>query len=323
MEGISYQLLAMDALAHSLLLINGGTGQIVSELPYSADLSPIDLAVTADGSKAYIPADANGEGVLLAANLRQQALYRLPLAIPSPSQFSLSPDGQSAFVATAEGSLHRLDLVSLSVTPCGAPGSPETYCVGIQTDGNTLYSIWEHPGGGSFAAFDHQGQLLYEQSIPGIPTNLTQDSHGHFIIPFTSESASGEGIFLMSRQPEASAIEATATILYCNCQSSSIPCAYPSHAAFSPDGHTAYIVNEESASITVIDIPTATVTGRIPVGRSISCLHLLPGGNFAIASSHMFADLSLIDLVNGRLLSITDMQREFLGYIAVLPSDTQ
>lgn len=322
MEGISYQLLAMDALAHSLLLINGSTGQIITELPYPADLSPIDLAVTADGSKAYIPADANGEGILLVSNLRQQSLYRLPLAMPSPSQFALSPDGQSAFVATAEGSLHRLDLVSLSVTPCGTPGAPDTYCVGIQADTTALYSIWEHSGGGTFAAFDQQGHLLFEQALPGIPTNLTLDAHGHFIIPFTSESASGEGVFLMGKSLETAAIAATATILYCNCPGSSIPCAYPSHAAFSPDGQTAYIVNEESASITAIDIPTATVTGRIPIGRSISCLHLLPGGDFAIASSHMFADLSLIDLVNGRLLSITDMQHEFLGYIAVLPPAT-
>lgn len=56
------------------------------------------------------------------------------------------------------------------------------------------------------------------------------------------------------------------------------------------------MVNEENASITVIDSSTAAIVRHIEIRRSISCLHILPGGQYGIATNHIFADLCMIDL---------------------------
>lgn len=316
MEEVSYRLLGIDALTHTVFFADGPSGTITAELAYPPEAIPIDLTLSVDSAKAYLPAEYNGKGALFVINIKQPSLYRLPLEIPIPRRFSLQPGGQSAYLAAEDRTLYIIDLVSLGITACGQSGDEETDCVGLQADKKWLYSTWEHAGNGAFAAFSQQGQLLYEKKLPGIPTGLTLDNHGHFIIPYTSADGSEEGVFLLKQNTADGSLSACVNIPYGN---NCCTPAYPVQATLSPDGQTAYIVNEESSSITLIDIQSATVRACIPVGRSISCLHILPGGKFAIASSHMFADLSLIDLVNGRLLSITDTQKEILGYIALLP----
>jgi len=88
--------------------------------------------------------------------------------------------------------------------------------------------------------------------------------------------------------------------------------------AVAPDGNTAYVVNEDSGSITVVDLSTTDITGHISIGRSISNLTILPDCRFAVATSNMFADLALIDLVNERLLSVTASTHEILSPIIIL-----
>ncbi|CUH97590.1 hypothetical protein P22_3721 [Propionispora sp. 2/2-37] len=319
MEEVSYRLLGIDALTHTVFFADGPSGNITAELSYPPEAMPIALTLSADNGKAYLPAESSGKGTLFVINISQPALYRLPLELPVPRQFSLQPGGQAAYLAAADATLYFIDLVSLTITACGQSGDKNTLCAGLQADEKRLYSIWEHAGSGTFAAFDQQGRLLYEKALPGIPTSLTLDGHGHFIIPYTSTAGSEEGVILMSQNQDDGSLSACVNIPYGNnCCTPS----YPAQAALSPDGRTAYIVNEESSSITLLDIQQATIRTCIPIGRSISCLHILSDGKFAIASSHMFADLSLIDLVNGRLLSITDTQKEILGYIALLPESS-
>ncbi|MDF2634145.1 MAG: hypothetical protein K0R78_1019 [Pelosinus sp.] len=320
MEIQPYQLVVIDDTTHALLLVTGQQGEIIAEMPYPSEYTPTELLLSPDQSKVYLPViKNNGKGALFVGNLEQKSIYRLPVELPPPTQFALAPKGDCAYIADPHGRLYSLTIPTMSLTTWGNPA--EAACVGLVADHTAIYSVWEHDNQGTLAVFSPGGQLLQEHSLPGIPTNIILHSDQHILIPFTSTAFTTEGVIIFTITKEAdttSAIITSQTCIYPKDINASP--AYPSHIAALPHEQIAYVVNEESASITVIDIANASISRHIELGRSISCLHILPGNHLAIATSHIFADLSMIDLENGRLLSVTDTKRELLGYIAILPS---
>jgi DNA-binding beta-propeller fold protein YncE len=319
MENLPYKLVVIDDTSHALLLVDSPNGEIIAEMSYPVGFSPTELAISPDLTKAYLPVvGSNGSGGLFVANLTQKSIYRLPMKIPQPIQFTLAPDGIWAYLVDPAGMLYALDIPSMSLKNLGNPANAA--CVGLAADHIAVYSVWEHSDHGSLAVFLRDGQLLYEHTLPGIPTNITLDNCGHIFIPFTSANFTIEGVVLFNRTIAADNTLTVSVAQRCIYPYSTSPsAAYPSHVAAYPDDHIAYVVNEENASITVIDSNTAAIIRHIEIGRSISCLHILPGGQFGIATSHIFSDLCMIDLHNNLLLSTTNTERELLGYLAVIP----
>lgn len=316
MEILPYQLLVLDNTSHALLLVDHPNGEIIAEMPYPPGYTPTELALAPDRNKAYIPAvGRDGNGALFVANLTQRSIYRLPMKIPQPTQFTLAPDGICAYLADPNGTLYSLDIPTMSLKSLG--NSEKSDCVGLAADQHAVYSVWEHSDQGSLAVFSRTGQFIDEHTLPGIPTNITLDAEGHILIPFTTTHFTIEGVVCFNRIMQEDNIPGVMAAQRCIYPYSTSPsAAYPSHVAVWPNDHLAYIVNEENASITVIDSHTAAIVRHIELGRSLSCLHILPGGRFGIATSHIFADLSMIDLHKGCLLSTTDTSRELLGYMA-------
>ncbi len=318
MDTLPYQLLVIDDTAHALLLVNNPSGEIIAEIPYPPDYNPTELLLAPDQTKAYIPAvGKNGNGALFIANLAQRSIYRLPLKIPGPTQFTLSPNGACAYFSDPAGMLYALDILTMSLTSWGTPAKAS--CVGLAADSNAVYSVWEHNDQGSLAVFSHQGQLINEYSLTGIPTNITLDKQGHIFIPFTTTHFTIEGVMCFNRDIQDDNTLTVIAAQQCIYPYSTSPsAAYPSHVTTYDEEAIAYVVNEENSSITVIDSYTAAILRHIELGRSISCLHILPGGQFGIATSHIFSDLSMIDLHAGRLLATTNTKRELLGYLAII-----
>lgn len=318
MDILPYRLLVIDDTTHALLLVDNPNGEIIAEMPYPPEYTPTELVLAPDQTKAYLPAvGKNGSGALFIGNLAQRSIYRLPLKIPAPIQFTLSPDGTYAYLSDPNGMLYSLDIAAMSLKSWGTP--VKAGCVGLAADHNAVYSVWEHSDQGSLAVFNHQGQFINEYTLAGIPTNITLDHHGHIFIPFTTTHFTIEGVMCFNRGTQDD-IPTVITAERCIYPYSTSPsAAYPSHVATYSEEMIAYVVNEENSSITVIDSHTAAILRHIELERSISCLHILPGGQFGIATSHIFCDLSMIDLRNGRLLSTTNTKRELLGYLAIIP----
>lgn len=319
MEIQPYQLVVIDDTTHALLLVDGQQGEIIAEMPYPPEYTPTELLLSSDQSKVYMPVvKTNGKGALFVGNLEQKSVYRLPIELPPPTQFTLAPKGNYAYIADPNGGLYSLTIPSMSLTAWGNPA--EAACVGLAADHDAIYSVWEHDNQGTLAVFSPAGQLLQEYSLPGIPTNVILHGDEHILVPFTSTTFTLEGIMIFTIIKATETTPASMTSQSCLYPKNKTSCpAYPSHIAASPNEQTAYVVNEESASITVIDLTTASISRLIELNRSISCLHIVPGSQLAIATSHIFADLSMIDLANGRLLSVTDTERELLGYITIVP----
>ena len=296
--------------------MDGPSGEILTELPFSPDLSPTELTVTADYTKAFLPcANTSGKNEILTVNLLSRTLYSLPMAIPYPAQFILAETSQtSAYLAEACGTLHRFDLAAMSNQPLGAP-AVKASCVGLAADAERIFAAWEHHAGGTIMELDINGNITWQNDIAGIPTNIIL-AGSRLIVPFTNTAFTGEGValFNLSKKRRTPMV---VTIQCPSCPSSLA--AYPCHAAVAADDQTAYIVNEDGASIFVIDLSTGQIVDRLAIGRSLSRLYLIPNTDQAIGTSNLFADLSLIDLASGQLLAVTNTQRQLMSSIAILP----
>lgn len=317
MHGVkSYKILAVDATTHAVIIADGPSGEILTELSFAPELTPTELAVTPDYTKAYLPCAAtNGKNSVLTVNLTSLALYSLPITIPYPAQFILAEsEAATAYFAEPGGNLHRLDLTTMSTQLLGAP-AVKASCVGLAADKAAIYTAWEHGAGGTVMELNADGSIAWQYDIAGIPTNIIL-AGSRLIVPFTSTAFTGEGVALFDlnkKRPSPTVV----TIQCPSCPSGLA--AYPCHAAVADDHCTAYIVNEDGASIFVIDLETAQVIDRLPIGRSLSRLYLIPDSQLAIGTSNLFADLSLIDLTGGPLLAVTNTKRQLLSNIAILP----
>lgn len=243
------------------------------------------------------------------------SLYSLPIAIPYPAQFILPQTATpTAYLAEPCGNLHRLDLTTMSIELLGAP-AVKASCVGLAADAEAIYTAWEHKAGGTVMGLGTDGTIIWQYDIAGIPTNIIL-AKNHLIVPYTNTAFTSEGVALFDISKKYPS-PAVVTIQCPSCPSGLA--AYPCHAALAVDNKTAYIVNEDSASISVIDLETAQIVDRLTVGRSLSRLYLLADTQLAIGTSNLFADLSLINLANGSLLAVTNTKRQLLSTIAILP----
>lgn len=316
MDTLPYKLLVIDTENSSVLLTDGDKGEILSEWPFPKGYTPLDIQLNADRTIAYIPASSkNGRGLLFSLLLADGQLVSLPLDLPPIERFAAGPQLGQAVLATPEGELFSLDISSRSLFFFGRSGLPSA-CVGLAADREAIYTVWQHEGNGILAVFSVDGQLRDERFLSGLPTGLSQSDH-YVFIPFTAAQSGDEGVMQWKKSELADGPPARITLHHCPDEAAFR--IYPCYVAVTPDETIAYVVQEDSASISLINVQTASVCGYIPVGRSLSCMALLPDSQFAIAGSYMFADLTLIDLVNRRLLSLTDSERELFGQVAVIP----
>ncbi len=308
--------MAVDATTHAVIIADGPSGEILTELSFAPDLTPTELAVTPDYKKAYLPCTSTtGKNSMLAVNLTSLSLYCLPLAIPYPAQFVLpETSATTAYLAEPCGNLHRLDLTTMSIELLGAPAAKAS-CVGLAADAERIYTAWEHTAGGTVMEHGIDGAISWQYDIAGIPTNIILAGN-RLIVPFTNTAFTGEGVALFNLSKKRSS--PTVVTIQCSSCPSGLA-AYPCHAAVTADNQTAYIVNEDGASIFVIDLETAQIIDRLTIGRSLSRLYLIPDSQLAIGTSNLFADLSLIDLAVGPLLAVTSTKRQLLSNIAILP----
>jgi YVTN family beta-propeller protein len=70
----------------------------------------------------------------------------------------------------------------------------------------------------------------------------------------------------------------------------------PQDIIWAPDGRFAYVVNEGSNTVSVIDARTNQVTATIPTGENPSSIAVLPNGRQAYVSNLDSGTLTVLEL---------------------------
>lgn len=309
MEWCIYKILVIDLLKNMILLIDQKTSGILAQIKIPENHTPILLEYNREQQKACLITKHENNGSVFIINLTNYKLYRLPVDFPAPLQCTVAPDFQTIYFIDQTAVLQRLNMTTLTIAPIAQPDNAT--CVGIVYSNHKIYTAWEAKENGSVAVFKPDGEFILEYQLEAIPTNLSIH-HEKLLVTYTESKLHGEGLAIfkedalpiyLSFQPAE-----TAKALH----------AYPCNIAIDSASNHAYIINEDSCSITVIDLNIDQIIGAFPLGRSITNLYLLPNPKFAIATSNMFADLSVIDLINQRLLSISNSNCEFANMLSVL-----
>lgn len=309
MEWRLCKIIVIDLLKKMLLFINQETAAIFAQIKYPEHEIPIALEYNHEQQKACLITKHGEKGSLFIINLANPKLYRLPVELPAPLQCALTPTFTFAYFIDATATLYSLDMTTLKITPIAQPDNAA--CVGIAFANDKVYTAWETKEKGNITIFKASGEFLAEYPLEGIPTNICIYQE-KILVPFTESHIHGEGLAIFTED---------SVPIYLTFQLPELVKAlraYPCNITIDPTNSTAYIINEDSSSLTIIDLANNSITGSFSIGRSITNLYLLPNPNFAIATSNMFADLSIIDLVNQRLLSMSNDDCEFANMLIVL-----
>ena len=309
MEWFIYKMIVIDLLKNMLLFIDQQTAAIFAQINYPKQEIPVALEYNSQEQKACLVTKNGDKGSLFIINVTTPKIYRLPIEIPAPLQCTITPNFKFAYFTDDKSTLYRLDMTALTITPMVQPDNAS--CVGITFADDKIHTAWEAKENGSIAILKENGDFLSEHQLDGIPTNICV-YQGKILVPFTESQVHGEGLAIFTED------KLPIYLSFQSPQSLKALRAYPCNITINPTTSTAYIINEDSCSLTTIDLANNTISGSFSIGRSITNLYLLPNPNFAIATSNMFADLSVIDLVNQRLISMSNNDCEFANMLIVL-----
>lgn len=306
MLAVSATLVLFDMTDHALVCVELPHGHILHRARLACDEQPLALLI--DGCRIYLFANSRTHGTLYTLSDDCDRLVRASGILPSAEQVCLSPDGTSLYLSSHS---HRIYRFLLSEGKLTSLISSDTACLALACQDDCLYTVRESPFGSIFACYDQSGTPLYEHLLSGVVTTLCLKDDICYL-PFVKSRLHGEGLYLFDL---ANTTEITTISL--GTRASPTMSVYPYSVLTSPD--VIYLVCENGAAVTCIDAHTHRIEGSIFLGRSITRLYALPDSRFALATSNMFADLLLVDLVNRRLLTLSLCSHELFHQLIVLP----
>jgi YVTN family beta-propeller protein len=232
-------------------VINTGTDEVAARVDVGP--TPHGLAITPDGSKVLVAGFGTDqvEAIDTASN---QVVWQVP--VPQPHNLAITADGQTAFAASqkqGEQALVSIDLASASTTGVvQLDHSPRA--LNVAPDGADL--VYTLAGVDALQVEDlASGQLAAQ-----VPTGASP----HHPL-FTPDGKVG---LVVSQGPGTLDLFDPATLKPTTPTSSIKVGAMPHWIATTSDSRWAYVTNESSNDVSVVDLQSRSVTTTVPVGNA-------------------------------------------------------
>ncbi|MFJ8896661.1 InlB B-repeat-containing protein [Leifsonia sp. NPDC102414] len=260
-------------------LVSGYTGQ-----------GPVQVAITPDGSKAYVLNEDNNSVSVVDTGTDSQ-ITTVPGSIPAPEGIGFSPDGSKAYLSYGFNSLAVMDVATntLTGTVQGFTGFASWNGVAFSPDGSKAYVAstagdtvsvidtatdmqtgvvagytGDHPRQVAFSPNGAKAYVANEDSNSVSVIDTATDTQTSVIASYTGGAARGvafapDGLKAYVAGANGVSVVDVAT----DTQASMIPGTTDTFkVAFTPDGTKAYVGNN-AASPTVVSVATNTVTGPV------------------------------------------------------------
>ena len=291
-------------------VINTTTNTVVSTV-FVAGARIQNLAVSSDGSQLF--ATDIERSKLLVWSIAHLDAAPQEVAIGSPVSrnafdVALTPDQAQVYVSTlADGNVYVVNRATLSPVVTLSVGASPRY---IAFDKAGEFAVIPNEGG--WVSFVHEGGAPPPPPPPPpppspcttpatgpAPSGLTHPALGAFEtsplggLPF-AVAVSRNNVAYITQLLNATAVRA-------DLPSSALSASFavggiPSQVRMSPDGSTAYVENQDSQTITYIDVATNTIIGTASIpGGSILQLGLSPDGTKLYALTD-FSGVYVIDV---------------------------
>ena len=253
---------------NSVSVINTGTNAVVATINLGA--SPTGVAVSPDGTRAYVTQTGNSVSVI---NTATNTVLTTLNGFNGPAGVAVSPNGTRAYVTNFAGTTVSV-IDTATNTVVGAPITVGTNpnAVAVSPDGTRAYVTNQNSG---------------SVSVINTATNTVVTTLNGFNSP-RSVAVSPDGTRAYVTNPGVNTVSVidTATNTVVNLSGSGFNS--PVGVVFSPDGTRAYVTNQIGGTVSVIDTATNTVLGTIPAGNAPNLLGICSNGNALLASGLTF-----------------------------------
>jgi YVTN family beta-propeller protein len=226
--------------------------------------SPVGIAVTPDGTKAYVT-NANSSSVSVIATATNTVVGS-PIPVGNlPQGITVTPDGTKVYVANRNDNTVSV-IATATNTVVGSPipipvlpsgFAPQPFGVAVTPDGTKVYVVNTGPG---FVAGTVSVIATATNTVVGSPIPVGTAPNGEAVTP------DGSKVYVANYSDSNVSVIDTATNTVVG---SPIPVAgFSVGVAVTPDGTKVYVVNRNSNNVSVIATATNTVVGSpIPVGN--------------------------------------------------------
>ena len=258
--------------------------------------SPIGVAVSPDGTRAYVTNDGDGT-VSVIDTSTNTVIDTIPVG-SNPRGVAVSPDGTRAYVTNdGDGTVSVIDTSTNTVIDTIPVGS-NPRGVAVSPDGTRAYVTNGTPPN-PLVAGSGSGQLSVIDTTIGAVTATTDVGAFPSLVAI---SPSGQSVYVINqRSPiifigvlgisRLSVIDTTTGAVTATTDVGDSP----SGLAVSPDGSRAFVATAGDNRVSVIDTSTNTVIDTIPVGSNPRGLAVSPDGIRAYTTNSSDNTVSVID----------------------------
>ena len=245
---------------------------------------PLGLALSSDGTTAYVTLEGNGTGESLAlVNLGMAQRLGSVTTDLMPAGVALSPDGKTAYIVhwgsktlQVVNTSTRQTVDSILVDAWGDGWSD----LAIAPDGRYAYLVARYYSDTVVTVDLEAGEVVSAIASGGQPSDIVLSPDGSLAY-VTNETGNSVSVLDLNQGAKLTEIPVGAA---------------PLGLALSTDGTTAYVTNSGSNSVSVVDLESRSVTGTIAVGYKPQGIVVTEDGAIAYVANRSDYTISIVDL---------------------------
>jgi len=159
---------ASDAGSDHVLVFDVASNKALAPIPVGR--GPCGIAITPDGTRAYVVNNRATPGTVSVIDLTSNAVVESPIPVGNfPCNIAITPDGTTAYVVNAEGnatpgSVSVVDLTSNAVVGAPIPVGNRPWGIAITPDGTTAYVT--NRGDNTVSVIDLSSNTVLSSPIP-------------------------------------------------------------------------------------------------------------------------------------------------------------
>ena len=247
--------------SHDVSVIDTATDTVVG-LPIMVGYVPTAIAITPDGTRAYVTSSAEDRVYIIDTATNTVSGLAIPVG-NNPQGIAITPDGSRAYVANADDdTVSVIDTETNMVIGSPIPVERKPQDIAITPDGSRAYV--SSGAGSDVYVIDIATNTVVDSPVSSgdspADITITPDGKRAYVT-----SIAGGSVYVIDT--------ATNTLIGSPINVGT----FPRGIAITPDGKRAYVTSTLEHNVTVIDTVTNTVIGPpIPVGASPSAIAITP-----------------------------------------------
>ena len=263
-------------------VINASANKVVAKV--AVGLSPYDVCVSADGTKAYV-VNYIGNTISVINTTTNIVVATVPVG-SGPWSICVSPDGTKAYTANnTDNTVSVVNTITNTVIATVSVGvKPDAVCV--SPDGSKVYVANNNDNTVSVISTS-TNRVIATMPVGTSPLAISISADGYTVYV---TNANNNTISVINTSTNA----VTATVAVGS---------FPSAVCVSPDGLKVYVTNEGDNTTSVINATTYAVMSTIAVGKSPAGVCVSPDGREAYVSNNNSNSISVISTATNTIIS--------------------